>query len=169
MHDQIREEDEGEEASPYDVRSSTSTFPSISVRDDSDARSTYSYRSSKAPPVAFSIRLKVYLDRPDTRDMRTIIVSSGLRFEELVSKVAQKLNIGTALQMKSPDEEGDMITIGDQDDVDTAIVLCKERAAREKAKMGTIEVGLMLDAWCGCAADLILDRCVPLVTKPLSL
>ncbi len=42
--------------------------------------------------------------------------------------------------MKIKDEEGDMVTMGDQEDLDMSIGTCKAAAAKDMADMGKMEV-----------------------------
>ena len=42
--------------------------------------------------------------------------------------------------MRIRDEDGDMVTVGDQDDLDLAVMACKELAGVERAEMGKMEI-----------------------------
>lgn len=132
-HDLIEEEEETS-AALYDVRSSAATFPD--VRDDSDTRSMYSHRSRRGPPVMQKVRVKVHANE----DTRYIMIQPSISFQELVELVARKFAVAGGIKLKTRDEEGDMITMGDQDDLDMAVGMCREVAAEERAEMGKMEV-----------------------------
>ncbi|KAH0356887.1 hypothetical protein KCU81_g395, partial [Aureobasidium melanogenum] len=45
-----------------------------------------------------------------------------------------------SFKLKMKDEEGDMVTMGDEDDLEMLVASAKEQANREGAEMGKMEV-----------------------------
>ncbi len=66
-----------------------------------------------------------------------------MEYGEFVERIREKFAIRGRFKCKIRDD-GDMITMGDQDDLDMAIMTCKEDARREAADMGKMEVSLFL-------------------------
>ncbi|KZF22736.1 hypothetical protein L228DRAFT_134802 [Xylona heveae TC161] len=93
--------------------------------------------SSRAPsrqPEIRKIRVKVHLD-----EIRYIMINTETTFEELVDKVREKFGLRKRFKCKMQDE-GDMVTMGDQDDLDMAISNAKAVAKQQRADMGKIEI-----------------------------
>ncbi|KAI9870234.1 MAG: hypothetical protein M1830_004495 [Pleopsidium flavum] len=93
--------------------------------------------SSKKPEIR-SIRVKVHAD-----DTRYIMISATLDFAQFIERIREKFAIRGRFKCKIRDD-GDMITMGDQDDLDMAVATCKLEARRERAEMGKMEVSLAL-------------------------
>lgn len=89
--------------------------------------------ASKRPEIR-KIRVKVHAD-----DTRYIMISANLDFAEFVERIREKFAIRGRCKCKIRDD-GDMITMGDQDDLDMAFATCKLEARREGAEMGKMEV-----------------------------
>lgn len=91
--------------------------------------------ASKRPEIR-KVRVKVHAD-----DTRYIMISATMDFAEFVERIREKFAIRGRFKCKVRDD-GDMITMGDQDDLDMAFATCREDAKREGAEMGKMEVSL---------------------------
>lgn len=92
------------------------------------------------------VRVKVHANE----DTRYIMIAPSISFQELVETVARKFAVVGGIKLKTRDEEGDMITMGDQEDLDMAVGMCKEVAAKERTEMGKLEVSFLVLRFCGC-------------------
>lgn len=81
-----------------------------------------------------TIRVKVHAD-----DTRYVFLDPNARFDAFVGQIRDKFALRASFKIKIKDEQ-DMITMSDQDDLDMAIMTCKQEARREKAEMGKMEV-----------------------------
>lgn len=82
-------------------------------------------------------RLKVHYNE----DTRYIITQANVTFSELVSAIAKKFKLKEeTFVVKTRDEDGDLITMADQDDLEAACVVCVERAVKEGAEYLRLEV-----------------------------
>lgn len=77
------------------------------------------------------IKIKVHAE-----DVRYILVPQDVEFAELVDRIRDKFGIRRRFKIKIRDEdsEGDMVTMGDQDDLDIAL---------ESTQGGKMEVSLL--------------------------
>lgn len=87
------------------------------------------------------IRCKVHANE----DTRYIVMAAdgpmGVDFGEFESKIREKFAVKSALKIKMRDvEDGDMITMGDQDDLDMLLNSVRSQAKRESSEMGKMEV-----------------------------
>ena len=94
-------------------------------------------RGASRRPEIRKIRVKVHAD-----DTRYIMISATLEFSEFVERIREKFAIRGRFKCKIRDD-GDMITMGDQDDLDMAVLTCRDDARREGADMGKMEVCLL--------------------------
>ena len=90
------------------------------------------------------IRCKVHANE----DTRYIVMAAdggtGIDFGEFESKIREKFAVKSALKIKMRDiEDGDMITMGDQDDLDMLLGAVRGQAKREKSEMGKMEVWIV--------------------------
>ncbi|KAI7371290.1 hypothetical protein KC354_g679 [Hortaea werneckii] len=92
---------------------------------------------SRRVPELRKVRIKVHAE-----DMRYVMASPAVQFEDLRGQVATKFKLKKDFKLKIRDEEGDMVTMGDQDDLDMAMAVCKAAAAQERAEMGKMEIWL---------------------------
>jgi len=95
-------------------------------------------RGASRRPEVRKIRVKVHAD-----DTRYLMISADLEFAEFVERIREKFAIKGRFKCKLRDD-GDMITMGDQDDLDMAFVTCKEDAERQGSDMGKMEVSFDL-------------------------
>ena len=88
------------------------------------------------------IRVKVHAD-----DTRYVMIGPAIEFRDFVDQIRAKFGIRRNFKVKINDD-GDMITMGDQDDLDMSIAVCRKQAMREKADMGKMEVRCLLFVQC---------------------
>lgn len=128
-------EDEGENYSPSDSVTSPLAFeivPPKGVYPSTHQR--HASQSRRAPEVR-KVRVKVHAE-----DMRYVMTTPSVTFEELSSAIKAKFAIKGGYKLKMKDEEGDMITMGDQDDLDMAMSMCKAAARKDMADMAKMEI-----------------------------
>lgn len=109
--------------------------PSQQRRTRSPAR--YSRHANPRRPEIQKFRTKVHA--PD--DTRYIMIGPEIEFGEFEKRVREKFGFRCPLKMKVQDD-GDMITMVDQEDLDLLVSSAKEVARREGSEMGKIEVSL---------------------------
>jgi hypothetical protein len=71
------------------------------------------------------------------------MIGTAVEFQDLMDRIRGKFGLRSRFRCKTRDEDapdGDMITLGDQDDLDMAIAAAKAEAKRERADVGKIEV-----------------------------
>lgn len=90
----------------------------------------------RSGPAMKKIRVKVHAD-----DTRYVLVGTAVEFPDFVDQVRAKFGLRQAFKIKIKDD-GDMITMADQEDLDMAIEAAKSGAKREKSDMGKMEVSL---------------------------
>lgn len=87
------------------------------------------------------------------------MIGPTIEFGEFENRIREKFGFKCPLKMKVQDD-GDMITMVDQEDLDLLVSSAKEVARREGSEMGKIEVSLFalcdllriaFADWCCCA------------------
>lgn len=91
--------------------------------------------SSRRKPVIGSVRVKVHAHE----DTRYMMFGSVIDYGDFEGKIREKFRIKSKLKIRMQDE-GDMITMGDQDDLDMLLSVAKETARRECSEMAKMEV-----------------------------
>jgi hypothetical protein len=137
-------EEEEEYASDYDDGSFDEgdfemVRPPPGQRANSRAPSTVGGRGSSRRPDIRKIRIKVHA----AEDVRYIMVGSAVEFPDLADRIREKFGLKKRFKIKVRDEDmpnGDMITMGDQDDLDMVIMGVKASAKKERLDMGKMEV-----------------------------
>lgn len=81
------------------------------------------------------IRVKVH----SNSETRYIMIGPAVEYGDFEGKVREKFGLRRRLKVQMQDD-GDMITMGDQDDLDMLIESAKSGARREKQDMGKMEV-----------------------------
>ena len=145
----IQEEDE---ESDYDVSFDEGEFEMVSGRRPSSntVRSSGGRGSSRRPELR-SIRVKVHAS-----DVRYIMVGTAIEFPDFEEKIRGKFGIRRRIKIKIKDDDspdGDMITVGDQDDLDMLIQTVKQNARKQKLETGKMEVSFPV--WC-CPVPLFI-------------
>jgi len=143
----------GRQRSSGRPRTNTSLRPTpgyISEEDDDTATNSFdepefemlSARSSgrmrRSMPDIKKIRVKVHAE-----DSRYVMVSTPIQFKDFIDQIRNKFGLRQNFKVKIKDE-GDMITMADQDDLDMAITQSKSDARKEKNEMGKMEVWIQV-------------------------
>jgi hypothetical protein len=97
----------------------------------------YSRRANSRRPEVRRFRTKVHA--PD--DIRYIMIGPTVEFAEFEGKIREKFGFQGGLKMRVQDD-GDMITMVDQEDLDLLLASAREVARREGSEMGKMEVSL---------------------------
>lgn len=85
------------------------------------------------------IRVKVHADQ----DTRFIMIGPTIDFGALEGKIREKFGFKSKLRIKMRDD-GDMVTLGDQDDLDMLLSTARQAARKEGNDMGKLEVSSLL-------------------------
>lgn len=132
--------DDEDDGSDYDYGSfDEGEFEMVSsVRRGPGSVSRPSRAASRRPDVR-KIRVKVHSD-----DVRYIMVGTSIEFSDFVDRIRDKFGLRRRFKIKMKDEDvpDDMITMGDQDDLDVAIQSAKSQAKRQRLDVGKMEVSL---------------------------
>lgn len=135
-------DEEEEYASDYDDGSfDENEFEMVSSRpaQRSRAASTSGRGQSRRPEIR-KIRIKVHAE-----DVRYIMIGPAIEFPDLVDRIRDKFGLRKRFKIRVQDEDvpdGDMITMGDQDDLDMVIMSVKANARKERLDMGKMEVSI---------------------------
>jgi hypothetical protein len=104
--------------------------------------------SSKRRPDIRSVRVKVHAHE----DTRYMMFGSMMEYGDFEGKIREKFAIKSKLKIQMRDE-GDMITMGDQDDLDMLLFTAKEVARKENSDMAKMEVTYFSTSYCLFNAD----------------
>lgn len=139
-------EEEDEYASDYDDGSfdegefeMVNSRPLPTQRSNSRAPSQSGRRGSSRRPDIRKIRVKVHA----MDDVRYIMIGTAIEYPDLVDKVKEKFGLKKRFKIKVRDEDmpnGDMITMGDQDDLEMVLMSVKAIARKERSDMGKMEI-----------------------------
>lgn len=99
-------------------------------------------RGSSRKPDVRKFRVKVHA----AEDTRYIIVGPALDFDEFERRIREKFGFRSALKIRMLDD-GDMITMVDQEDLDLLMGSARDNAAREASAMGKMEVSFLALVW----------------------
>lgn len=133
----IEEEDEG--GSDYDDGSfDEGDFEMVTnTRRGTGSMSTSSRGQSRRPDIR-KVRVKVHAD-----DVRYIMVGAAVEFPDLVDRVRDKFGLRRRFKIKVRDDDtpdGDMITMGDQDDLEMVMMTVKSQARKQRLDIGKMEI-----------------------------
>ncbi|KAF3770286.1 NADPH oxidase regulator NoxR [Cryphonectria parasitica EP155] len=132
-------EDEEDDASDYDGASiDEGDFEMMNPRRGTASVAGSSRAQSRKPDIR-KVRVKVHAD-----DVRYVMVGTAVEFPDLVDRIRDKFGIRRRFKIKVRDEDSpqDMITMGDQDDLDMAMMTVKSQARKQKLDVGKLEVWL---------------------------
>lgn len=137
--------EEEEEGSDYeDASFDEGDFEMVSSNRRAPASvSGASRRSGSKRVVPTKVRIKVHAG-----DVRYIMVGMAIEFPDLVSSIQQKFGLRRRFKIKVKDDDspdGDMITMGDQDDLDMIMSSVSDAAKKQKQDTGKLEVSLYLE------------------------
>ena len=128
-----------EEVAAFEPASIRSPPRRSSSRSGSGAASSKSSRRSEMK----KIRIKVH-DADDTRYIMMPLTPAGrsmsVDFGDFEARIREKFGVKGVLKIKIKEEDGDMITMGDQDDLDVCMHTVKGQARKERSDMGKMEV-----------------------------
>ncbi|KXT05110.1 hypothetical protein AC578_7594 [Pseudocercospora eumusae] len=128
----IEEEDEDDVISPSDSHSPLA----FEIIPPKQSHQGHRSQSRRAPaPELRKLRIKVHAE-----DMRYVMTSPSVTYEELSSQIRTKFGFKGGFKLKIRDEDGDLVTMADQDDLDMAVGMCKAAAAKDRADMGKMEM-----------------------------
>ncbi|CAN8096856.1 unnamed protein product [Discula destructiva] len=131
------EEDFEEDGSDYDGNSiDEGDFEMMDPRRGPGSVSSSSRAQSRKPEVR-KVRVKVHAD-----DVRYIMVGTAVEFPDLVDKIRDKFGIRRRFKIKVRDEDSpsDMITMGDQDDLDMVMMGAKSMARKQRLDVAKLEI-----------------------------
>ncbi|KAL1897082.1 hypothetical protein Sste5346_004287 [Sporothrix stenoceras] len=133
----IEEEDEG--GSDYDDGSfDEGDFEMVSNRRPGTNSMSGSSRGQSRRPEIRKIRVKVHAE-----DVRYIMIGAAIEFPDLVDRIREKFGIRRRFKIKVRDDdgpEGDMVTMGDQDDLDMIVMTAKSTARKQRLDIGKMEI-----------------------------
>lgn len=139
--DRYIEEEEDDDASDYDDASfDEGEFEMVSNRRPGPGSVSSAGRRSSRRDNLRTVRIKVHAD-----DVRYVMVGPAIEFPDLVDRIRDKFGLRNKFKIKIKDEdspEGEMITIGDQDDLDLVMTSVKQEARRQRSDTGKMEVSL---------------------------
>ncbi|KAF5023043.1 hypothetical protein F66182_4888 [Fusarium sp. NRRL 66182] len=128
---------EEEDGSDYDGSINENDFEMVGGGHRHGGSSYSGQRSTRRPEIT-KIRVKVHAD-----EVKLIMISPDTEFTTLEQKVRDKFGIRRRFKIKVKDEDmpdGDMITMGDQDDLEMVVDSVKEEARKQRAETGKMEI-----------------------------
>ncbi|KAI1777691.1 hypothetical protein F4818DRAFT_321823 [Hypoxylon cercidicola] len=131
--------EEEEEASDYDSFDE-GEFEMVSTRRPGGTSvAGGSSRGGSRRPDVRKVRIKVH-----SEDVRYVMVSTTVEFPDLVDRIRDKFGLRRRFKLKVRDEDSpqssEMITMGDQDDLDMVMMSVKQLARKQKQDIGKMEV-----------------------------
>lgn len=141
-HHSIIEEPEEAENEGFETSSTLSASPPLAYeivspnRNASRPRHQRSQSRRATAPAMRKIRIKVHAPE----DTRYVMAGPLPIYTELLEQVRVKFGFKCDFRLRIRDEDGDMVTVGDQDDLDLAVSACSELAGVERAEMGKMEI-----------------------------
>ena len=128
-HPTISEEDEGDSVS--DPSDTPLAFEIVPPRSSHRRHASHSKRA----PELRKLRIKVHGE-----DMRYVMTVPTIKYADLAEQIKQKFGLQNNFKLKVKDEDGDLITVGDDDDLEMAMGLCRAAAAKDRSDMGKMEI-----------------------------
>jgi len=83
------------------------------------------------------IRVKIHAD-----DTRYVMILPTTNFADFVDQIRNKFGLVNDFKVKMMDEEKDLVTMSDQDDLDMCVEAARLVAKKEQAEMGKMDVSL---------------------------
>ena len=108
----------------------------------SQPRSRAPSMNARKPEVR-KIRVKVHCGD----DLRYVMIGTAVEYPDFTDKIKDKFGLRKRFKVKvreDGDPRGDMITLGDQDDLEMIVQVVKTQARRERADMAKMEVHILL-------------------------
>jgi hypothetical protein len=139
-----------EEEEPKDTQTSFKDDPTLHALLLTSTTNTLPYEITAAIPAAAApqpstlrkIRVKVFAN-----DTRYVMITPDITWDAFVEQVRKKFGYTAkeSFKLKMKDEEGDMVTMGDEDDLEMLVDGVREQASRDGVEMGKMEVWVMLE------------------------
>ncbi|KAL1839687.1 hypothetical protein VTJ49DRAFT_1252 [Mycothermus thermophilus] len=135
-------EEEDDEGSDYDDASfDEGEFEMVTnnSRRGPGSVSGRSNRGSTRRDMLKTVRIKVHA----AGDVRYVAVGPAIEFPDLVDRIQDKFGLRRKFKIKIKDEdspEGEMITMGDQDDLDMVMMSVKQNARKMRSDTGKMEI-----------------------------
>ncbi|KAI1369164.1 tetratricopeptide [Xylaria arbuscula] len=129
----IEEEEEGSDYDSFDE----GDFEMVSNRRPAPS-SMGSVRGGSRRPDIRKVRVKVHAE-----DVRYIMIGTAIEFPDLEDKVREKFGLKRRFKVKVRDEDApqsDMITMGDQDDLEMVMMSVKSAARKKREDIGKLEI-----------------------------
>lgn len=130
--------EEEEEASDYDSFDE-GDFEMVSNRRPGTSVAGGSSRGGSRRPDIRKVRIKVH-----SEDVRYVMVPITVEFADLVDRIRDKFGLRRRFKLKVKDEDSpgsnEMITMGDQDDLEMVMMSVKSQARKQRLDMGKLEV-----------------------------
>ena len=90
------------------------------------------------PPEMKRVRVKVHAD-----DTRYVMIGTAVEFKDFVDQIRLKFGLRQAFKVMMK-EDGDMITMADQDDLEMAIDIARDNARKKREETGKMDVSIFL-------------------------
>ncbi|OTB07154.1 hypothetical protein M426DRAFT_71834 [Hypoxylon sp. CI-4A] len=130
----IEEEDEASDYDSFDE----GEFEMVSNRRPGTSVAGSSRGGSRRPDVR-KVRIKVH-----SEDVRYVMVPITVEFPDLVDRIRDKFGLRRRFKLKVKDEDSpqstDMITMGDQDDLEMVMMSVKSMARKQRLDIGKLEI-----------------------------
>ncbi|KAH8432196.1 putative PB1 domain protein [Aspergillus melleus] len=110
-------------------------FELVGTRSRPRSPARNSRRAASRRPEVRKFRAKVHAHE----DTRYIMIGPVVEYSEFEKKIREKFGFNSLLKIKMQDE-GDMITMVDQEDLDLLVSSARETARREGSEMGKMEI-----------------------------
>jgi hypothetical protein len=145
----IAEEDEtpAEEEEAKDTQPTFKDDPSLHALLQTTITNALPYEITPAnPPAAQPLTLRKIRVKVFAQDTRYVMIQPDVSYETFVEQIRKKFGYAgrESFKLKMKDEEGDMVTMGDEDDLEMLTSVAKEQAAKEGVEMGKMEVWVMV-------------------------
>ncbi|KAI1082327.1 tetratricopeptide [Whalleya microplaca] len=130
----IEEEEDGSEYDSFDE----GEFEMVSTRRPGTSSVSGSTRGGSRRPDIRKVRIKVH-----SEDVRYIMVGTAVEFTDLVDRIRDKFGLRRRFKIKVRDEDApqsEMITMGDQDDLDMVMMSVKQLARKQRQDIGKMEI-----------------------------
>ncbi|KAI4750321.1 hypothetical protein E4T52_17102 [Aureobasidium sp. EXF-3400] len=141
----IAEEDETSNEEAKDTQTSFKDDPTLqallqtTITNALPYEITHTVLSAPQPtlPTLRKIRVKVF-----AQDTRYVMIQPDVSYDAFVEQIRKKFGYADkeSFKLKMKDEEGDMVTMGDEDDLEMLTTTAKEQASKEGVEMGKMEV-----------------------------
>ncbi|KAI0014062.1 tetratricopeptide [Xylariaceae sp. FL0662B] len=128
--------EEEEDASEYDSFDE-GEFEMVSTRRPGTSVSGSTRGGSRRPDIR-KVRIKVH-----SEDVRYIMVGVAVEFPDLVDRIRDKFGLRRRFKIKVRDDDApqsEMITMGDQDDLDMVMMSVKQMARKQRQDIGKMEI-----------------------------